>query len=61
MTHCRERGFDVQHGEFGADMQVPLQLPHKRSAKALILPLPGNNNFNQIIRGEVAGLAGVRP
>ena len=22
MTHCRERGFDVQHGEFGADMQV---------------------------------------
>ena len=22
MAHCRERGFDVQHGEFGADMQV---------------------------------------
>ena len=22
MTHCRARGFDVQHGEFGADMQV---------------------------------------
>ena len=22
MEHCRERGFDVQHGEFGADMQV---------------------------------------
>lgn len=22
MVHCRERGFDVQHGEFGADMQV---------------------------------------
>ena len=22
MTHCRERGFDVQNGEFGADMQV---------------------------------------
>ena len=22
MTHCRERGFDVQHGEFGAEMQV---------------------------------------
>ena len=22
MTHCRERGFDVQHGEFGADMKV---------------------------------------
>ena len=22
MTHFRERGFDVQHGEFGADMQV---------------------------------------
>ena len=21
-AHCRERGFDVQHGEFGADMQV---------------------------------------
>ena len=24
MAHCRERGFDVQHGEFGADMQVSL-------------------------------------
>jgi len=22
MQHCRERGFDVEHGEFGADMQV---------------------------------------
>ena len=22
MAHCRERGFDVQHGEFGADMKV---------------------------------------
>ena len=22
MAHCRERGFDVQHVEFGADMQV---------------------------------------
>ncbi len=22
MAQCRERGFDVQHGEFGADMQV---------------------------------------
>lgn len=22
MAHCRQRGFDVQHGEFGADMQV---------------------------------------
>ena len=22
MAHCRERSFDVQHGEFGADMQV---------------------------------------
>ena len=22
MAHCRERGFDVQHGEFGVDMQV---------------------------------------
>ena len=22
MAHCRERGFDVQHGEFGADMAV---------------------------------------
>ena len=22
MEHCRARGFDVQHGEFGADMQV---------------------------------------
>ena len=22
MAHCRERGFDVQHGEFWADMQV---------------------------------------
>ena len=22
MEHCRGRGFDVQHGEFGADMQV---------------------------------------
>ena len=22
MKRCRERGFDVQHGEFGADMQV---------------------------------------
>ena len=22
MAHCRARGFDVQHGEFGADMQV---------------------------------------
>ena len=22
MERCRERGFDVQHGEFGADMQV---------------------------------------
>ena len=22
MAHCRERGFDVQHGEFGADMLV---------------------------------------
>ena len=22
MEHCRQRGFDVQHGEFGADMQV---------------------------------------
>lgn len=22
MSHCRERGFVVQHGEFGADMQV---------------------------------------
>ena len=22
MDHCRERGFDFQHGEFGADMQV---------------------------------------
>ena len=21
MAHCRERGVDVQHGEFGADMQ----------------------------------------
>ena len=24
MARCRERGFDVQHGEFGADMQVSL-------------------------------------
>ena len=24
MAHCRERGFEVQHGEFGADMQVSL-------------------------------------
>ena len=24
MVHCRERGFEVQHGEFGADMQVSL-------------------------------------
>ena len=24
MDRCRERGFDVQHGEFGADMQVAL-------------------------------------
>ena len=23
MAHCRERGFSVEHGEFGADMQVP--------------------------------------
>ena len=22
MAHCRERGFQVEHGEFGADMQV---------------------------------------
>lgn len=22
MEHCQERGFEVQHGEFGADMQV---------------------------------------
>jgi len=22
MEHCRQRGFEVQHGEFGADMQV---------------------------------------
>ena len=22
MAHCRQRGFEVQHGEFGADMQV---------------------------------------
>ena len=22
MAHCRERGFEVAHGEFGADMQV---------------------------------------
>jgi len=22
MAHCRERGYGVQHGEFGADMQV---------------------------------------
>ena len=22
MAHCAERGFEVQHGEFGADMQV---------------------------------------
>ena len=22
MAHCRERGFEVQHGEFGADMTV---------------------------------------
>ena len=22
MAHCRERGFSVEHGEFGADMQV---------------------------------------
>ena len=22
MAQCREKGFDVQHGEFGADMQV---------------------------------------
>ncbi len=22
MAHCRQRGFDVQHGEFGADMAV---------------------------------------
>ncbi len=22
MEHCRERGFPVEHGEFGADMQV---------------------------------------
>jgi len=22
MAHCRERGFAVEHGEFGADMQV---------------------------------------
>ena len=22
MERCRVRGFDVQHGEFGADMQV---------------------------------------
>ena len=22
MVHCRERGFTVEHGEFGADMQV---------------------------------------
>lgn len=22
MRHCRERGFSVEHGEFGADMQV---------------------------------------
>lgn len=22
MAHCRVRGFEVQHGEFGADMQV---------------------------------------
>ena len=22
MAQCRERGFEVQHGEFGADMQV---------------------------------------
>ena len=24
MAHCRERGFTVEHGEFGADMQVSL-------------------------------------
>ena len=22
MAHCRERGFEVEHGEFGADMKV---------------------------------------
>ena len=22
MDHCRQRGFPVEHGEFGADMQV---------------------------------------
>ena len=22
LAHCRDRGFDVQHGQFGADMQV---------------------------------------
>ena len=22
MAHCRERGFTVEHGEFGADMKV---------------------------------------
>lgn len=22
MAHCRERGFEIRHGEFGADMQV---------------------------------------
>ena len=25
MAHCRERGFTVEHGEFGADMQVDSQ------------------------------------
>ena len=25
MAHCRERGFTVEHGEFGADMQVVSQ------------------------------------
>ncbi len=24
MARCRERGFPVEHGEFGADMQVSL-------------------------------------
>ena len=22
LAHCRDRGFDIQHGQFGADMQV---------------------------------------
>ena len=28
MARCRERGFDVQHGEFGADMQVEIGRAH---------------------------------